>query len=124
MKKLIILLLFSATMFAQEKKEVVILEKKQAKSVVKDLVEGDYCEKELSETKQLVTQLEQKVVVAEKETKNVENQNDLYKFLTASKDNQIDLLKKQLSEANLRKWGNRILLYGSLLLSGYLLIYK
>lgn len=113
---LICLLLFSAV-YSQEKSNdttVVILKNQIAKLVIKDLVRGDYCQLELQQTKKLTQQLEAKITLKDTVIGKQDVQIGLYKELVKSQEKQIKTAK------NKTLW-SKILLYGSLLLNGYLL---
>ena len=109
MKKLIIIFTLFAgiSMSAQETTTNVVLSSKVAREVIVDLIEGDFCEKELKETKVLVNQLEEKVSLQGEVILNKDLQEDLWKKINGEQE---EALKKQ-KRANL---GHKILLYGSI----------
>lgn len=123
-KYLLLILLFSIFASAQTDSTQVVLSTNVARQVVKDIEQGDFCEKELKETQTLVTQLETKVVVVEKEKVNLETQNKLQVEISQSKDERIKILEDSLKSEKNKKLGNKILLYGSLALSLFLVINK
>lgn len=104
------------------KDSVVILQKDLSKLVVKDLIAGDACKLELNKTKELVTQLDQKIAVQDKDINNLELRLSDKDKLLKLKDEKTVLLQDSISQEKNKKLGAKILLYGSLLLNLFLII--
>ena len=116
-KLLIICILAFSAVYSQNKTSdttVVVLKNQIAKLVIKDLIKGDCCELELQQTRKLVTQVEAKVVLKDTIIGKQDKQIELYKELVKSQEKQIKTAK------NKTLW-SKILLYGSVILNGYLL---
>lgn len=116
-KLLILFLFFSCATFAQDS---IKLHTETAKRVVKDLIEGDYCEKELTQTKILVRQLEKKVGIQDTIIKTHKERNILQKELVISKDKQIDILETQNKQQKNKTFWTKVALYGSIALNIFL----
>ena len=116
-KLLIICLLAFSAVYSQNKTPdttVVVLKNQIAKLIIKDLVKGDYCELELQQTRKLITQVEAKVVLKDTIIGKQDKQIELYKDLVKSQEKQIKTAKNKILRS-------KILLYGSIILNGYLL---
>ena len=85
-------------------------------------VDCDYFRNELEIQRKLVFYLEQKSIVQDTIISTQEKEKDLYKTLVDSKEQQIDVCKQELKVQKRKNFGNKLLLYGSLLLSGYLIV--
>jgi len=85
-------------------------------------VDCDYFKNELEIQRKLVFHLEQKSIVQDTIISTQEKEKDLYKTLVDSKEQQIDVCKQELKVQKRKNFGNKLLLYGSLLLSGYLIV--
>ena len=134
MKKLIVLLtllLMSTQSFSQNgltpyPKQISESEFVIDLSLIKKLnyfkVDCDYFRNELEIQRKLVFHLEQKSVVQDTIISTQEKEIGLYKTLVNSKEQQIDVYKQELKVQKRKNFGNKLLLYGSLLLSGYLIV--
>ena len=85
-------------------------------------VDCDYFRNELEIQRKIVSHLEQKSVVQDTIISTQEKEIGLYKTLVDSKEQQIDVYKQELKVQKRKNFGNKLLLYGSLLLSGYLIV--
>ena len=85
-------------------------------------VDCDYFKNELEIQRKIVFHLEQKSVVQGTIISTQEKEIGLYKTLVDSKEQQIDVYKQELKVQKRKNFGNKLLLYGSLLLSGYLIV--
>ena len=85
-------------------------------------VDCDYFKNELEIQRKLVFHLEQKSVVQDTIISTQENQLLLYKDLVQSKEQQIEIYAEEVKKQKRKNFGNKLLLYGSLLLSGYLIV--
>jgi len=85
-------------------------------------VDCDYFKNELEIQRKIVFHLEQKSVVQDTIISTQENQLLLYKDLVQSKEQQIEIYAEEVKKQKRKNFGNKLLLYGSLLLSGYLII--
>ena len=88
-------------------------------SLIKKL---NYFKNELEIQRKIVFHLEQKSVVQDTIISTQEKEIGLYKTLVDSKEQQIDVYKQELKVQKRKNLGNKLLLYGSLLLSGYLIV--
>ena len=85
-------------------------------------VDCDYFKNEFEIQRKIVFHLEQKSVVQDTIISTQEKEIGLYKTLVDSKEQQIDVYKQELKVQKRKNLGNKLLLYGSLLLSGYLIV--
>ena len=85
-------------------------------------VDCDYFKNELEIQRKVVFHLEQKSVVQDTIISTQEKEIGLYKTLVDSKEQQIDVYKQELKVQKRKNLGNKLFLYGSLLLSGYLIV--
>ena len=85
-------------------------------------VDCDYFRNELEIQRKIVFHLEQKSVVQDTIISTQKKEIGLYKTLVDSKEQQIDVYKQELKVQKRKNLGNKLLLYGSLLLSGYLIV--
>lgn len=74
----------------------VILDSITAKKVIKDLIEGDYCKKELTETKKVLVLTEQKLTIQEVLLLTSEN-------LISKQQQLISEQEKSIKSANRKK---------------------
>ena len=113
-KILLFLILFCGiSCIAQEK--VVTLTFEKAKIIAKDLEKFKFTTLELDKVYLLVAQQDKKIEVQDTIIKNQDVQLKLKDIIIESKQEQIKIYKN-------KSLGNKILLYGSLLLSGYLIV--
>jgi len=122
--KLILLsvLFFSLFMRGQEKDSTITLSTRVAREIVKDLVKGDYCEKQVIAQKELITQLEQKIELKDTIISSFEHTERLNEQIKENYKTQLKNTEKDLRKANRKNIVNKILLYSSLALSGYLIL--
>lgn len=128
MKKLIllaVLILASFSCFSQN----VILSEKQAKSVAKDIVEGEACKQELEQTQNLLELTETKVRLKDKVIQNLEKQKSEFNKKDVLRVEQIESQNKiisdteeQVKKANRKSTFYKIVSITGILASGYLLV--
>jgi putative ubiquitin-RnfH superfamily antitoxin RatB of RatAB toxin-antitoxin module len=82
----------------------------------------DFFKVDLETSKKLILQLEQKSNIQDTIILTQKKELTLFKDLVDSKQEQIGIYKKELKIQKEKNFGNKLLLYGSLLLSGYLII--
>ena len=115
MKKLILIITFFCGISCIAQEKVVTLSFEKAKIIAKDLEKFKFTTLELDKVYLLVAQQDKKIEVQDTIIKNQEVQLKLKDIIIESKQEQIKIYKN-------KSLGNKILLYGSLLLSGYLTV--
>lgn len=115
--------------FSQADTTGVILSKDIARLVIKDIVSGDYCEAELTETRNALLLTEKKAELQDQAISNIERQTYLLREVMVQKDTQINSQEQIIKDVEKmhKKQKNLTVLYkigtiAGAVLSGYLLL--
>ena len=134
MKKLIVLISFltlNLNSFSQTDTSKVVLPAKTARLIIKDLIEGDGCQKTIQQTYVKIQKLEEREAQKDTAITILKQKDSTNKYIISQKDEQLRLckelsekLQKEIRGHKTRNFLLKIGFFGSAATSAYLLILK